>query len=192
MLRALVISLLTFVFCLPAAAHDDPYPPYVLVGSGKLVAIADPQLLPILRDSIREWRIPPGRLKLELTESVLMNDGDQSAQLFGAIRDLGIQLFIDDFGTGYSSLSYLRRLPVDILKIAQPFVSDVTVDDTFVRTMVDLGKNLGLTIVAEGIEEPGQLEKLLDLGCDLGQGYLFAEPMPYDQLVGTLEAPTVS
>ena len=132
----------------------------------------------------------PSRLVAEITETALLRDPDRTVELLVELRALGVRIALDDFGTGYSSLSYLRRLPVDILKIAQPFVSDVTVDDTFVRTMVDLGKNLGLTIVAEGIEEPAQLDKLRELGCDLGQGYLFAQPMPYDRLIEHLQAPS--
>lgn len=125
----------------------------------------------------------PSRLVAEITETALLRDPDRTVDLLIELRSLGVRIALDDFGTGYSSLSYLRRLPVDILKIAQPFVSDVAVDDTFVRTMVDLGKNLGLTIVAEGIEEPEQLDTLRGLGCDLGQGYHFAQPMPYDRLL---------
>ena len=133
----------------------------------------------------------PSRLVAEITETALLRDPDRTVDLLIELRALGVRIALDDFGTGYSSLSYLRRLPVDILKIAQPFVSDVAVDDTFVRTMVDLGKNLGLTIVAEGIEEPEQLDTLRGLGCDLGQGYLFAQPMPYADLLEHLQQTTI-
>ncbi len=131
----------------------------------------------------------PSRLVAEITETALLRDPDRTVELLTELRSLGVRIALDDFGTGYSSLSYLRRLPVDILKIAQPFVSDVAVDDTFVRTMIDLGKNLGLTIVAEGIEEPEQLATLVGLGCDLGQGFLFAQPMPFVDLVDHISAP---
>ena len=146
--------------------------------------IADPQLLPVLRESLREWRIPPGRLKLGLTESVLMNEQDESTALFNAIRKLGIQLFIDDFGTGYSSLSYLHRFPIDGLKIDRAFVQylDGTPHSaTMVRTILALAENLGVDVVAEGIETDIQAEQLLELGCNKHQGFRFSKPLPLDE-----------
>jgi EAL domain-containing protein (putative c-di-GMP-specific phosphodiesterase class I) len=108
------------------------------------------------------------------------------------LRDLGVGVAIDDFGTGYSSLGYLRRFPVDILKIAREFVapSDAGPDAwAFANAMVALGRTLGLRIVAEGIEEPEQLRRLLDMGCELGQGFLFARPMPGDELAREFAPP---
>ena len=94
-----------------------------------------------------------------------------------ALRTRGIRIAVDDFGTGYSSLGYLRRFRVDILKIAREFVGDDSDDGAFASAIIALGRSLGLTIVAEGIEEPWQLERLRTLGCELGQGYFFARPV---------------
>src|SRR5262249_2857236 len=93
--------------------------------------------------------------------------------------EMGVRLAIDDFGTGYSSLSYLRRLPVEQLKIDRSFVTGLTRgDDVIVRSTVDLAHNLGLTVVAEGVESEGQCERLLDLGCDAAQGLFISQPLP--------------
>ncbi|NNE95642.1 MAG: EAL domain-containing protein, partial [Acidimicrobiales bacterium] len=111
-----------------------------------------------------------------VTETALIRDPDRTIEQLSDLRDLGVRIALDDFGTGYSSLSYLHRLPVDILKIARPFIADVANDETFVRTMIDLGKNLGLTVVAEGVETEEQRLRVAELGCDLAQGYLFGRP----------------
>ncbi|MGB4073880.1 putative bifunctional diguanylate cyclase/phosphodiesterase [Pseudomonas sp.] len=121
-------------------------------------------------------------LKLEITESAIMNDADSANLLLARLKDLDIQLSIDDFGTGYSSLSYLHRFPFDILKIDRSFVGKMDQDDRqgleIVRTIIALAQVLGLKVVAEGIETPAQLELLRGLGCQFGQGYLFAKPLP--------------
>jgi EAL domain-containing protein (putative c-di-GMP-specific phosphodiesterase class I) len=113
-----------------------------------------------------------------------MNDTAESLDRLRALKDLGVQISIDDFGTGYSSLSYLRRFPVDVLKVDKSFVNDLRErsDDTyaFVRAMVQLGHTLRLKTVAEGIEYEEQCEALREIGCDFGQGYLFARPMTPD------------
>ena len=126
-------------------------------------------------------RLRSDRLVVEITETALIRDPPGTIRQLAALRELGIRVALDDFGTGYSSLSYLRRLPVDILKIAAPFIADIEQDDSFVRTIIDLGRNLGLTIVAEGVESEGQRRKLQELGCDLAQGFLFSRPLPRDQ-----------
>jgi EAL domain-containing protein (putative c-di-GMP-specific phosphodiesterase class I) len=113
-----------------------------------------------------------------MTETVLFHDTSTTIARLEAIRDLGVRIAIDDFGTGYSSLGYLRRFRVDILKIAREFVgsADNHEEWAFAGAIVALGRTLGLAIIAEGIEEPGQLERLRSLGCEFGQGYLFARP----------------
>ncbi len=131
--------------------------------------------------------VRPERLVVEITETALIRDPDRTIEQLTELRELGIRIALDDFGTGYSSLSYLRRLPVDLLKLAQPFVADLESDETFVRTMVDLGKNLGLTIIAEGVENDAQHAILKGLGCDYLQGYLFARPLSRDALVAWYE-----
>jgi len=128
--------------------------------------------------TLRRHRIPPEQLVLEITESVLV-DVQMSATL-RELHELGVRLALDDFGTGYSSLSYLRSFPLDILKIAKPFVDGVTgrrEERSFVRLIVELASTLGLEVVAEGIESADQLEALRDMGCDHGQGFFLSPPL---------------
>jgi EAL domain-containing protein (putative c-di-GMP-specific phosphodiesterase class I) len=125
--------------------------------------------------------LDPSQLVLEITESTLMEDVEGVSARLAELRSLGIRIAIDDFGTGFSSLSYLQRFPVDELKIAKEFVDDV-VDDPrkarLVEAIVKLAGSLDLVTVAEGIEEPAQRERLREMGCTLGQGYLFSRPVP--------------
>jgi EAL domain-containing protein (putative c-di-GMP-specific phosphodiesterase class I) len=125
-------------------------------------------------------RLDPGRLVLELTETAMLGDVQATIERLIALRESGIRVAIDDFGTGYSSLGYLRRFPVDILKIAKEFVvpaSSTTDEWAFAHAILALGQTLGLTIVAEGIEDSVQLDRLRELGCEFGQGYLLGRPM---------------
>jgi diguanylate cyclase (GGDEF)-like protein len=130
--------------------------------------------------------VDPDRLVVEVTETALIRDPERTIEQLTELRDLGLRIALDDFGTGYSSLSYLHRLPVDILKIARPFIADVENDETFVRTMIDLGKNLGLLIVAEGVETEAQRLIVAELGCDMAQGYLFGRPSGLTDLMAFL------
>ncbi|MFW2381920.1 MAG: putative bifunctional diguanylate cyclase/phosphodiesterase [Acidimicrobiales bacterium] len=130
--------------------------------------------------------VDPHRVVVEVTETALIRDPDRTVQQLADLRALGLRIALDDFGTGYSSLSYLHRLPVDILKIAQPFIADVENDETFVRTMIDLGKNLGLQIVAEGVETEAQRLRVAELGCDMAQGYLFGRPSSLTDLMAMM------
>ena len=117
-------------------------------------------------------------LSLEITENILMSDPARSMDCLKRLHDMGVRLVIDDFGTGYSSLSYLRRLPVDELKIDRSFVSglDSGLDDVIVRSTIDLAHNLGLTVVAEGVESEEVKSQLLAMGCDAAQGSFISEP----------------
>jgi diguanylate cyclase (GGDEF)-like protein len=135
--------------------------------------------------------VDPQRVVVEVTETALIRDPDRTIQQLTDLRALGIRIALHDFGTGYSSLSYLHRLPVDILKIAQPFIADVENDETFVRTMIDLGKNLGLQIVAEGVETEAQRLRVAELGCDMAQGYLFGRPSGVTDLMAMMTADRV-
>jgi len=131
-----------------------------------------------------ETRLDPSHLKLEVTESVLMENAELAVDILGRLRDLGIRLAVDDFGTGYSSLSYLRRFPVDSLKIDRSFVSNMDVNPEkfeIVRAIVQLARALNLDVCAEGVETEAELAGLVSLGCGLGQGYLYARPLPADE-----------
>ena len=125
--------------------------------------------------------MPVDQLCLEMTESVLLTDTDENLTQLQRLKALGVTLAMDDFGTGYSSLAYLRRYPMDILKIDRSFVDRLggdREDEALVRTIVRLGRNLGMTTVAEGIEDAAQLATLRELGCDLAQGFFLSRPLP--------------
>jgi EAL domain-containing protein (putative c-di-GMP-specific phosphodiesterase class I) len=134
-----------------------------------------------VEQALRESGLPPGALELELTESALIEDTEQSADILRRLKHLGVTLSLDDFGTGYSSLSYLKRFPVDVLKLdrsffhEQPFKAN---NSDFVKALVDMAHALGLSVVAEGIETEEVMDTLRLAACDEGQGYLFAKPMP--------------
>jgi diguanylate cyclase (GGDEF)-like protein/PAS domain S-box-containing protein len=133
--------------------------------------------------------LQPSRLSLELTESILLDDIDCVREELHQLVDMGVNLSIDDFGTGYSSLSYVKRMPVSVLKIDQSFVRNVhkdVNDAAIVRAIITLGHSLNLKIVAEGVESPEQVAKLLAEKCDVLQGYLFGRPMPYAAFIDHL------
>ena len=135
-------------------------------------------------DILKETGLPAKNLELEITEGVIMHNEEQTIETLNQLKSLGIMLAIDDFGTGYSSLSYLKRFPIDKLKIDQSFVRDMhtnSSDEAIVRTVVDLGKNLGLKLIAEGVEQQSQWDLLAQQGCDEIQGYLFSRPLPLTQ-----------
>jgi diguanylate cyclase (GGDEF)-like protein len=139
---------------------------------------------------LRRWNVPPSALVLELTESFLMADSGRSIGVLAGLADVGVRLSIDDFGTGYSSLSHLKRLPISEIKIDRSFVSHMTEDSNdamIVRATVDLGQNLGLQVVAEGVEDRGTAERLTELECDLAQGFCFSHPLPAPEITRHLE-----
>jgi len=128
-------------------------------------------------------------LRLELTESVTMRDEERTTRILGELKALGVRLCIDDFGTGYSSLSYLRRFALDVLKIDRSFVSEMlnnSESQEIVKTILSLGSNLGMEVVAEGVETPEQVSRLKALGCDFAQGYFFSRPLDSAGVVRTL------
>ena len=142
--------------------------------------LSDPDLLAHVQRSLRESGLEPRTLKLEITESMLMDDPDGASAIFGRIRETGAQLALDDFGTGYSSLSCLHRFPIDILKIDRSFVQNLEARrDTkaVVQAIVGLAHKLGMQVVAEGLETIEQVGSLRALGCDSGQGYHFSRPL---------------
>jgi diguanylate cyclase (GGDEF)-like protein len=137
-----------------------------------------------------ETGLPPTALELEITESVVMDQSEAGIRTLRRLRELGVRLVLDDFGTGYSSLSYLKHLPLDTIKIDRTFVAglDEAADRSIVDAVIALAHGLGIGVVAEGIETGRQAERLRELGCDLGQGYLFARPMPADAVRRILRA----
>jgi diguanylate cyclase (GGDEF)-like protein/PAS domain S-box-containing protein len=148
-----------------------------------------PDLVTSVRSATEAAGLEPSSLILELTESVLLADSERVLQRLHRLKDLGVQIAIDDFGTGYSSLSYLQRVPFDILKIDRAFVATLRHEDphtTLVRTIMDLGRTLGRTAIAEGIEEQVELDGLLALGCELGQGLHFGGAVDAATLEGQL------
>ena len=157
----------------------------------------DAELPETVRRILEETGLPARLLTLEITESVLMQDTEGSLAQLYALEALGVSLAIDDFGTGYSSLSYLQKFPVDMLKIDKSFVDAMTRagnDAPLARTIVALGATRGLCTVAEGVETEAQRQRLVDLGCELGQGYLFAPPLEVDMLIARLDkgAPAIA
>ncbi len=140
----------------------------------------------LMRRLLSHYRLDATRIVLELTESALVENADRVQQMLRELKTLGVLLSIDDFGTGYSSLAYLRRFPLDELKIDKSFVADIgqNLDDRAIaQTILAMAQTLGFTVVAEGIETEEQLRVLRDIGCHVGQGYLFATPLPAEELV---------
>jgi diguanylate cyclase (GGDEF)-like protein/PAS domain S-box-containing protein len=153
-----------------------------------------PEIVGEIAETLRETKLHPQNLVLEITESVMMQDMDLSIQRLAELKGLGVRLAVDDFGTGYSSLNYIRRFPVDILKVDKSFVDGVnegSEESALTAAIIELAGILRLRPVAEGIERADQLERLLALRCDLGQGFYFARPLPLtgvDELLTTRQA----
>jgi EAL domain-containing protein (putative c-di-GMP-specific phosphodiesterase class I) len=129
--------------------------------------------------------INPSRLKLEITESLLLKNTENMIIRMNALKSLGIEFSLDDFGTGYSCFQYLKRLPISQIKVDQSFIRDIASnpsDAAIVRTIIAMAHNLKLEVIAEGVETPEQRQLLLDAGCQQFQGYLFGKPVPMDQL----------
>lgn len=144
-----------------------------------------PSLVEQIKTVIQETGINPANLKLELTESAIMENAETAILMLKQIKETGVQISIDDFGTGYSSLSYLHRFPIDLLKVDRSFVSAMeenTENGEIVRTVIALAKALKLKVVAEGIESIHQYHQLRILGCEYGQGYLFSKPLQVDDI----------
>jgi EAL domain-containing protein (putative c-di-GMP-specific phosphodiesterase class I) len=137
-------------------------------------------------EALERSGLPADRLEIELTESALLHDSHHAIDLLTRLRALGVRIALDDFGTGFSSLAYLRRLPLDLLKIDRAFIADLdhphagTTARAIVSAIHELAQALGLHTVAEGIETAEQQQVLTELGCDLGQGFLFAQALPRD------------
>lgn len=163
------------------AWQDAGFEPFVVSVNVSARQFRQDSFVQIVAEVLQQTGLEARYLEIELTESAVMHDAEQFIAMLGELNDLGVQISLDDFGTGYSSLSYLKRLPVDRLKVDRSFVQDIVTDAddaTIVRTIIALGHNLGLKVVAEGVETEQQLEFLRANHCDELQGYYFAVPMP--------------
>jgi EAL domain-containing protein (putative c-di-GMP-specific phosphodiesterase class I) len=139
-----------------------------------------PNLTSQVKEILADTNLKPSQLKLEVTESTVMEHSERSLKVLSDLDQLGVNLSTDDFGTGYSSLSYLQRFPFERLKIDRSFINMMDTDarsGAIVKTILMLGENLNIEVVAEGIETVSQLEKLRSLGCSIGQGFLFSRPI---------------
>lgn len=153
--------------------------------------LLNPNLSDIVRNALRRSQFPVEHLCLEITEGALMDDPDKARDMVQSLHDMGIRLSIDDYGTGYSSLAYVANLPVDELKIDKAFVNnmlDSAEDSAIVRSTIELGHYLRMTVVAEGIEEHAELAKLREYGCDYAQGYLVCKPMQEAEMLQWLDS----
>jgi diguanylate cyclase len=156
-------------------------------------SLLDPAFPDQVAERLAFWQLPAGALVLEVTESAVMADPARALEVLGRLHTLGVGLAVDDFGTGYSSMAYLKALPVDELKVDRSFVGQMETsnsDAVIVRSTIDLGHNLGLRVVAEGVETQDTWERLKALGCDTAQGYHLGRPMPAADLEPWLEQTT--
>src|SRR5690349_13766345 len=164
-----------------APAHGER--PFMNINlSGK--QLSTPDIFGEVQRAIADSGIAPAQLKLEITETLLMNNLETATELLDRCRELGVKIALDDFGTGYSSLGYLRRLPVNTIKVDRSFVAPVTEDPDsgkILRAIAALGRSLGMNLVAEGIETREQAVAVHELGFDYGQGYLFSKAVPEDK-----------
>jgi diguanylate cyclase (GGDEF)-like protein len=153
--------------------------------------LLDVHLPDTVGELLGRWEVPPSLLELEITESTILADPIRAMHVLSRLSGMGVRLAIDDFGTGYSSLAYLKRLPVDELKIDKSFVQGMEEnenDAVIVRSTIDLGRNLGLRVVAEGVETAEAWSRLVALGCDVAQGYYLSRPVPAAELAAWLRA----
>lgn len=149
-----------------------------------------PHFVDVLERTVQAFGVDPGLLEVEITETSIMRDFDRALARLERLAALGFRLHLDDFGTGYASLGYLKQLPIHVLKIDQRFMRGIPgdpKDERLVRTIVDLGRNFGLQVLAEGVETADQVAFLRACGCDEAQGYYFARPMPLDQAIAFLQ-----
>jgi EAL domain-containing protein (putative c-di-GMP-specific phosphodiesterase class I) len=148
-------------------------------------SLLDPQLPDLVAELLERWEVPPRFLTLELTESFVMSDSGRSLGVLAGLSEVGVMLSIDDFGTGYSSLSYLKRLPIGEIKIDRSFVMNMhenANDAMIVRATTELGRNLGLRVVAEGVETRAAWDQLAAMRCDIAQGYYLSRPIPAQEI----------
>lgn len=161
--------------------QEEGLPPMRVAVNISAQQFQDNRLVGFVRDTLSGTGLDPNFLELELTEQDAMNNAEATINTLSELKSMGIKISIDDFGTGYSSLSYLKRFPIDTLKVDYTFVKDILTGPdggTIAKAVIDLGHNLGLQALAEGIETEAQLEFLRKHGCDIGQGYYLSRPLP--------------
>jgi len=149
-------------------------------------SLSDVCVVDRVREALRAANVPPNLLEIEIPEGALMENVETSVKVLGELNRMGVRISIDDFGTGYSSFAYLARFPVHTLKVDRSFVKEIASNDTshkIVKSLVRLAHSLQLTVIAEGVEDPADLELLKRIRCDMVQGYAFGRPMPFDQFV---------
>ena len=182
-LRSAVATAMTWI------RSDGGELPYVTVNLSAH-QFRDPALITTIERALKSSGLPSHRLILEITESVALLEATQTTDTITRLHDLGVRLALDDFGTGFSSLSYLMELDPKIIKIDQSFVrpkQESVRNDAILRTIISLGNNVQMTMLAEGIETVHQLEQLRSLGCELGQGYLFSPAVPPSEAAALLD-----
>jgi len=170
--------------------HDQGFADLRMAVNLSTVQLHHAELPRVVNNLLQMYRLPPRSLELEVTETGLMEDISTAAQHLLSLRRSGALIAIDDFGTGYSSLSYLKSLPLDKIKIDKSFVQDLLDDDddaTIVRAIIQLGKSLGMQVIAEGVETPEQESYIISEGCHEGQGYLYSKPLPARELSAYLK-----
>jgi EAL domain-containing protein (putative c-di-GMP-specific phosphodiesterase class I) len=160
---------------------SDSYQNAVVAVNISPLQFGRPDFLDKVRDVLKTSGLAPKNLELEITEGVIIYNEQETIDTLVALKELGVKLAIDDFGTGYSSLSYLKKFDIDKLKIDQSFIRSIQIDradQSIVRTIIELGRNFELQLIAEGVEEQSQLNLLKSMGCDEIQGYFFSRPLP--------------
>lgn len=174
------------------ALQDEGLPRVPVAVNLSARQVRQKRMVPFVQEVLRETRLDAQFLELELTESVVMDNTEEVFAKLRQLRALGVKISLDDFGTGYSSLSYLKRFPIDVLKIDRAFIKDIAVhadDVAIAQAIIALGHNLGLRVIAEGVETHEQARLLHKLGCDQVQGYAFSKPIPFEKLRQLLSEP---
>jgi len=176
--------------CRQAQAWTDAgLPPLTMAVNVAPVQFRQAGFVEVVAGALAASGLEASRLELEVTERTVMHDADINLGTLSALHRMGVELSLDDFGTGYSSLAYLKRFPVGKLKIDRSFVSDLDVDAddrAIASTIVSMGRNLRLTVLAEGVETQAQLDLLRNMGCDMAQGFLFSRAIPADKMARLL------
>jgi EAL domain-containing protein (putative c-di-GMP-specific phosphodiesterase class I) len=155
--------------------------------------LLDSRFPDLVHQMLKQHRVPAAQVTFEISEPGMLGDIERALPTLYRLRDLGVRLSVDDFGTGASSLSYLRQLPVHEVKIDDSFVQGMATDSgdlAIVRAVISLSREFGLTVVAEGVESELTLDLLEEMGCEIGQGYLFSRPLPYERLEAWFNAQT--